>query len=187
MSSCSECRCSGSLSSERGLDPLRRAYSSASLLSDRPWWDRVHVVEEMVFGPRFPVVGSTLLSPFIRRRMRSCLCSRKKRKVIRTVRPGKTTTSVFLKNQRGVWSIFSSGSIGRGLKAGQKGLQGSGKERFRYGSKKSTNSFSHVLCDDSFSSLNPAGFSTSFTGAVYSDAAWSTAPLGLPDSTDTGH
>lgn len=39
MSSCSECRCSGSFSSERGLDPLRRAYSSASLLSDRPWWD----------------------------------------------------------------------------------------------------------------------------------------------------
>lgn len=38
-------------------------------------------------------------------------------------------------------------------------------------SKKSTNSFNHVLCDDSFSSLNPAGFSTSFTGAVYSDAA----------------
>lgn len=69
---------------------------------------RVHVVEEKVFGPRFPVVGSTLLSPKIRRRMRSCLCRRIQRKVIRTVRPGKTTTSVFLKNQRSVWSIFSS-------------------------------------------------------------------------------
>lgn len=41
---------------------------------------RVHVVEEIVFGPRFPVVGSTLLSPKIRRRMRYCLCSRMKRK-----------------------------------------------------------------------------------------------------------
>jgi hypothetical protein len=34
-----------------------------------PMMGRVHVVEEMVFGPRFPVVGSTLLSPKIRRRM----------------------------------------------------------------------------------------------------------------------
>jgi len=42
----------------------------------------------------------------IRRRMRSCLCSRIKRKVIRTVRPGKTTTSVFLINQRAIsWFI----------------------------------------------------------------------------------
>ncbi|PON96976.1 hypothetical protein TorRG33x02_073550 [Trema orientale] len=37
-------------------------------------------------------------------------------------------------------------------------------------SKKSTNSFGHVLCDNSFSSLNPARFSTSFTSVVYSDA-----------------
>lgn len=47
-----------------------------------PMMGRVHVVEEKVFGPRFPVVGSTLLSPKIRRRMRSCLCSRIQRKVI---------------------------------------------------------------------------------------------------------
>lgn len=32
-------------------------------------------------------------------RVRSCLCSRIQRKVIRTVRPGKTTTSVFLKKK----------------------------------------------------------------------------------------
>lgn len=95
---------------------------------------RVHVVEEKVFGPRFP--GALFWAPRFAEGWDLAYAEGFKGKLSEQWDPGRLLLLYFLKIKEAFEAYFQagSGSLGRGLKAGQKGLQGSGKEWFHYGS-----------------------------------------------------